>query len=190
MPSSRVCVSARRISERRISEGRVSARARPRVLSVACARSGGRRKGWMHGRNRMHVLKNRDHGARLFVSRPRHRWEQIPINTRPECTEYNPGMRRRGMMDGSGPERGTRQQSIRWKRVPDAPSERAGGLGRGELAVFCSRRCRLALVAKQRLRSFHANQPVRVTGILSSSARHLLLLKPSSISSEQAPTSL
>ena len=121
----------------------------------------------------MHVLKNRDHGARLFVSRPRHRWEQMLINTRPECTEYNPGMRRRGMMDGSGPERGTRQQSIRWKRVPDAPSERAGGLGRGELAVFCSRRCQLALVAKQRLRSFHANQPVRVTGILSSSARPL-----------------
>ena len=41
-------------------------------------------------------------------------------------------------------------------------TERAGGLGRGELAVFCSRRCQLALVAKQRLRSFHANQPVRV----------------------------
>lgn len=114
----------------------------------------------------MHVLKNRDHGARLFVSRPRHRWEQMLINTRPECTEYNPGMRRRGMMDGSGPERGTRQQSIRWKRVPDAPSERAGGLGRGELAVFCSRRCQLALVAKQRLRSFHANQPVRVRDLV------------------------
>jgi len=123
MPSSsRVCVSERRVSARRISARRVSARrvsarrvsapARPRVLSVACARSGGRRNGWMHGRNRVHVLKNRDHGARLFVSRPRHRWEQMLINTRPECTEYDPGMRRRGMMDGSGPERGTRQQSI------------------------------------------------------------------------------
>ena len=79
----------------------------------------------------MHVLKNRDHGARLFVSRPRHRWEQMPINTRPECTEYDPGMRRRGMMDGSGPERGTRQQSI------SRTLRRSGQVGLGGASWLC-----------------------------------------------------
>ena len=120
----------------------------------------------------MHVLKNRDHGARLFVSRPRHRWEQMPINTRPECTEYDPGMRRRGMMDGSGPERGTRQQSI------SRTLRRSGQVGLGGASWLC-----FAPVAANwhLLRSnvfVHSTQINQYgSGILSSSARHLLLLK-------------
>jgi hypothetical protein len=50
-------------------------------------------------------------------------------------------------------------QSIRWKRVPDGAGRWAWA---GRAGCLPSPPIKLALVGKQRLRSFHANQPVRV----------------------------